>query len=134
MITIYERSPNFLGQLSPTVQMRRTFDSYSEQVQKSREKFRRSASTVSYRCVKASPALVPSSIPLKSDTITSISTLTRFKLQATFLQKSHNYELNWWRHSLLSFIVGRPRGGRLNKLNGKKERDGSNWIHRFLRN
>lgn len=64
------------------------------------------------------------------DTVPSSSSLPWFKL-ATFLQKSHNYEPSRTRRA---FTVGTLWGKTQQVGKGKKERDGSNWIHRFLRN
>ena len=109
--------------------------------EKQRRVFRRSASTKSHRCVKRR---VPSSVHAQTDPVprTSAPTLptacaispgvTQLRDPSLSLSLTRNFFF------FLSFLQWEHwgGGGRLNRLvrQRKKERDGSNWIHRFLRN
>lgn len=126
-------------QVSTTVQWQES-DSHAKshrwEVQRNRGKFRRSAFKESYRwllrksLVYALPVVFSSPKSTHQARQTLNSNLRHFNRS-----HSHRLALPFTVNFFSSLTVGTARRGETRQVGkGKKERDGSNWIHRFLRN
>lgn len=118
------------------------FADQSDQVQKSREKLRRRRASTEYRWLSPRQSL-GCARPVEISTLKVAGALSHRGPQThTHTRRSQTFDISsdapqtgcYPSRPRCTFTGGTPRSKTQQVGKGKKERDWSNWIHRFLRN